>query len=139
MRAITLALALTLLTGCRTRSPRPVDIEPSDMCGFCRMAISQKRFAGEVVDADESAVKFDDIGCMLRYREGGRPKPTAVFVMDYDTREWKDANASSFLRGSKVATPMGGGILAFSDKARAEAAAREIGGEVLPFERLSKP
>jgi copper chaperone NosL len=109
------------------------------MCGFCRMAISQKRFAAEVLDADENAVKFDDIGCMLRYLESGRPKPTAVFVMDYATGKWKDANASSFLRGSKVATPMGGGILAFGDKARAESAARDTGGEVLPFERLSKP
>src|SRR5215470_12346642 len=139
MRAITVALMLTLLTGCRSRSPRPVDIEPSDMCGFCRMAISQKRFAAEVLDADENAVKFDDIGCMLRYLEGGRPKPAAVFVMDYDTREWKHANAASFLRGSKAATPMGGGILAFGDKARAEAAARDLGGEVLLFARLSKP
>jgi len=106
------------------------------MCGFCRMAISQKQFAAEVLDADENAIKFDDIGCMLRYLAAAKQKPAAVFVMDYGTRQWVNAKDAHFVRGSKIATPMGGGILAFGDRARAEAAARESGGELLSFGQL---
>jgi copper chaperone NosL len=109
------------------------------MCGYCRMAISQKQFAAEVLDADENAVKFDDIGCMLRYLAGVKQKPVAVFVADYSTRGWVTAGKASFVRGSKIATPMGGGILAFGDRSSAEAAARDLGGEVASFERLSNP
>jgi copper chaperone NosL len=109
------------------------------MCGFCRMAISQKQFAAEVLDADENAVKFDDIGCLLHYLAGVKHQPAAVFVMDYETRRWTDANAAFFLRGSKLQTPMGGGVLAVGGRSRAEALAGQLGGEVVPFARLSKP
>ena len=109
------------------------------MCGYCRMAISQKQFAAEVLDADGNAVKFDDIGCMLRYLANGERKPAAVFVTDYANRQWLHAKAAVFVQGSKVATPMGGGILAFSDRGRAAAAAREFGGSVVAFEQLAKP
>lgn len=107
------------------------------MCGFCRMAISQRQFAAEVLDADENPVKFDDIGCTLRYIAGH--KPSTIFVVDYGTRRWIEGGAAFFVRGSRVATPMAGGILAFGDRSQAEAAARELGGEVQTFARLSKP
>ena len=109
------------------------------MCAYCRMAISQKQFAAEALDPDREPLKFDDIGCMLRYRARAEQKPAAVFVVDYETRQWIAADNASFVRGSRIATPMGGGILAFGDRSRAEAAARELGGEVLPFARLSAP
>jgi copper chaperone NosL len=106
------------------------------MCGSCRMAISQQQFAAEVLDSDENPVKFDDIGCMLRYLADSQHKAPSIFVMDYQTRRWLDGSAAWFVRGSRVSTPMGGGILAFGDRSRAEAMARDTGGEVLPFARL---
>jgi copper chaperone NosL len=134
-----IAGVLTLLTACRSHSPQPVDIDRSDMCGYCRMAISQKQFAAEALDADGNAIKFDDIGCMLRYLAAADRKPAVLFVMDYGKRRWLEAGAASFLRGSRIPTPMGGRILAFGERSQAEAEAREIGGEVLPFAALSKP
>jgi len=110
------------------------------MCAYCRMAISQKQFAAEALDPDREPLKFDDIGCMLQHCARAEHKPAAVFVVDYGTRQWIVADTASFVRGSKIETPMGGGILAFGDRSRAEAAAaRELGGEVLPFTRLSAP
>jgi copper chaperone NosL len=109
------------------------------MCGYCRMAISQKQFAAEVLDAGENPVKFDEIGCMLHYLARMQSKPAAVFVVNYETRRWIEADQAYFLRGSRIPTPMAGGILAFGDRSRAEAASRDIGGEVLPFAELSKP
>ncbi len=61
-----LIIALTAFAACRTGPPRPI-IEPSDMCSRCRMAISQNRYAAELVDRDGNVWKFDDIGCMVRY------------------------------------------------------------------------
>lgn len=131
-------MVLTLLTAC-SPSRQPVDIEPSDMCGYCRMAISQKQFAAEALDVDGNAIKFDDIGCMRRFLAAAEVKHPVRFVMDYRQRRWLNADAALFVRGSGVPTPMGGGILAFGERSRAEAESRATGGEVVPFAALLKP
>ena len=107
------------------------------MCGYCRMAISQKQFAAEVLDSDGNPVKFDDIGCMLRYLASRQQKPAAVFVVDYETRQWNEAGRSFFVRSSKISTPMAGGLLAFSDRSRAITAAGDLAGAVQSFAELS--
>jgi copper chaperone NosL len=103
------------------------------------MAISQKQFAAEVLDAEENVHKFDDIACMLRFLKQREMKAAAVFVADYQTREWVKANSAFFLRTDQVATPMGGGLLAFSDAARADAAARSFGSRVLRPDEAGLP
>jgi copper chaperone NosL len=95
------------------------------------MAISQKQFAAQLFDAEDNLYKFDDVACMARFLNQGRAKPAAVFVADYETREWMKESSAWFVRTDEVPTPMGGGLLAFSDRARAEAAARKFGARVL--------
>ena len=130
-------MVLTLLTAC-SHSLQPVDIEPSDMCGYCRMAISQKQFAAEALDTEGNAIKFDDIGCMRRFLAAAEAKHRVRFVMDYGQRRWLNADAAFFVHGSRIPTPMAGGILAFGERSRAEAEAHAVGGEVLPFAALFK-
>ena len=101
------------------------------MCASCRMAISQKQFAAQLFDAEENVHKFDDVACMLRFLKQREMTPAAVFVADYDTREWIRGSSALFVRTARVDTPMSGGLLAFSDAARAEAAARKFGSHVL--------
>lgn len=108
-------LTLVVLISC-TRSFAPVDIENGDMCSFCRMAISEKQYAAEIVIADESVLKFDDIGCMLRYQkaQGETVKPAAIYVADSETKQWLKADDAYFIRSTSVKTPMGSGIIAYS-------------------------
>jgi copper chaperone NosL len=122
-----------MTVACRPGPPKPVDIDPDDMCAFCRMAISQKQFAAEIIDGKGSAQKFDDIGCMLRYREHQKTTPAAVFVVDYRTRKWLDGASAYFIRSDRLQTPMGGGIAAF---ANADSARREFNAPVLRFAEL---
>lgn len=113
---ITLAVSLAC-----SGSYKPVDIESGDMCSFCRMAISEKRFAAEIIAADESVLKFDDIGCMLRYRsdDAGKTKFAAVYVADSETKAWLRAEDAFFVRSTTVKTPMSSGIVAFSSAEKA--------------------
>ena len=106
------------------------------MCAHCHMAISQPQFAAETLDRDTNVTKFDDIGCMLKSLGAG--KPAAIFVADYNTRQWFDVRDAYFVRTSKMQTPMGGGILAFGDRAAAEKATRDYGqAPVLRFAQLT--
>lgn len=129
---------LILLSACQSRTPQPVPIESSDMCGRCRMAVSQKQFAAQLFDAEENSVKFDDIGCLLRWLDTYGKQPLAIYVADYPTRQWSDAHNALYVRAPKVATPMGGGILAFAERGRAERAAHEFGATVLTFSEIMK-
>jgi copper chaperone NosL len=95
------------------------------------MAISQKQFAAQLFDGGDNVYKFDDIACMLRFLKQRDIRPAAVFVADFETREWMKGRSALFLHTDKVETPMGGGLLAFSDTGRAGAAGQRFGARVL--------
>jgi len=114
-------LLILFMFACSAGEIKPVAIEDGDMCSFCKMAISQKQFAAEIITEDERVLKFDDIGCMVHLRQNAGPdlKASAIFVTDHETRQWLTAEKAYFSRSSTIKTPMGSGILAFADKDRA--------------------
>jgi copper chaperone NosL len=122
-------LAAIFLTSCTSGEIKPVAIESSDMCSFCKMAISEKQFAAEIITTDEKVLKFDDLRCLLKYRQANQIKPAAIFVTDYDSHEWLKAENAFFAKSKTVKTPMGGGILAYSDKTK-------VGSESMKFDDL---
>ena len=127
-----------LCIGCRSAELRPIEIMAEDMCSFCRMAISEKRFASELLIQDGEVFKFDDIGCMLRFRKShGHPElVVATFVMDYETRKWLKAEEAYFVKSKEFKTPMGGNVVAFKAGADAAAAADRTQGVSLRYAAL---
>ncbi|HUJ22762.1 MAG TPA: nitrous oxide reductase accessory protein NosL [Bryobacteraceae bacterium] len=127
---------LLIWSGCGKPSLKPVEIEPADMCSFCRMAVSEMRYAAEIVDPDENIYKFDDIGCMLRFLREHRPPGAALFVRDYDGAGWINAAEAQYVRSDAIPSPMGGHTIAVKQKPAAEEYARRFHGAVLSWERL---
>jgi len=125
-----------LAASCGDGQLRPVAITAGDACDYCRMAISEKQYAGELLDLDGNTRKFDDLSCMLKYLKKSNPGVAAYFVMDYETRSWVKAEEASFVRSSQLKTPMSGGIIAFKDKTKAEEALRRHQGELITFKQL---
>ena len=116
-------LSAVLLAACTAGEVKPVDIDAGDMCSFCRMAISEKQFAAEIINDEGTALKFDDIGCMLRYKEASAAsvKIAGTFVTDLETKKWIRAEDASFVRSQTIKTPMGSGIVAYSSAEKAGA------------------
>lgn len=125
-----------MAVACHSTKPEPVDIESYDMCAFCRMAVSQSPFAAEIIDSSGAVHKFDDIGCMVHFSEQRKARPTAVFVVDYGTRQWLDAASARFIHSERLQTPMLGGFAAFGDATDAETAARKFQASVLSFSQI---
>lgn len=125
-------LAAMFLSSCVSGEIRPVDIDAGDMCSFCRMAISERQFAAEIIETGGEVHKFDDIGCMLRYKEaaGNKLDPAATFVTDHDSKNWIRAEDAFFVRSSSIKTPMASGIAAYSS-------ATGPGAEVIRFDQLA--
>ena len=129
---------LLIAAGCGSRSPWPVEIEASDICARCKMAISEKRYAAEMADRDGSVIKFDNIDCMVRYVSGYglKDKAAAWFVMDSEGKEWLDARQAFLVKSASIPGPMGSGVLAVKDRAAADGLAKRFSGQVLHFDDL---
>lgn len=127
-----LLVLLGLLAGCaRPSGPRPPEIAfGRDPCAECGMIINDPRFAAAYVTRDGQARLFDDIGCMAVHHRKHREDVAAFYVRDYETKAWLDAAQAFFVHAPHLPTPMGYGLAAFADRARAEVFAREQGGEV---------
>lgn len=117
--AILLVAALAGLSGCGPSEARPVELFPEDMCALCRMAISDHRFASEIISESGEVFKFDDIGCLEAYRSGHEDvKISALFVMDYEQKAWLRWESAVIVE-TDIFTPMASGKVAFADSARA--------------------
>lgn len=120
MSGFTAFLALSLIFGCGGKEPGPVDLFPEDECALCRMAVSDHRFASEILLEDGSALKFDDLSCLMEYRDAkGGSKTRAIFVKDYDSKEWIPFDKAVIVP-TGMHTPMGSGLVAARSSARAE-------------------
>lgn len=137
MRTLPICLLL-VLTSCASRLPRPVEIEAADICAQCKMAISEKRYATELVDAEGNVVKFDNLDCLVRYVTARdlKNKTAAWFVMDGDGKEWLDMRQALLVKSDSIPGPMGSGVLAAKDPGQAQQLAQRFTGRILHFEDL---
>ena len=118
-RDVVLALVV-LLTACGQAPVVPAAIDTRhDACRFCRMTVSDLRFAAQIVAPGDEPLAFDDLGCLRDYlRGGGTMRAEAVvFVADHLTREWVRADSAVFTRVDTLATPMSSHVIAHRDKA----------------------
>lgn len=132
LKARLATLCLLLLLGCGTARVEPVPLAPEDMCDYCRMIISEKRYAAEFIDSEGQAFKFDDISCMANFiSKRNTTKVVARFVMDFDSRQWIKADDAYYVRSPELTTPMNGGIIAFVDQSKAQEAVSKYHGTQL--------
>lgn len=123
------------IVACGKMPPVPVEIEPSDMCSYCKMAISEKRFAAEYLDQQSETYKFDDLGCMRNFvqsKQSGQDV-AAWFVVDFESKQWLDGRRATYVHSTQFKTPMSGGIVALQERGRAEQLASQYHGAVMTF------
>ncbi len=132
-------LCLALLACTSSAPPKPQEIMQGDTCLFCKKPITEKQFAAEFVTKDGFVRKFDEVACMLEHiKKVKKANISAFFVTDYDSSKWMKAEDATFVRSNRFQTPNSGGILAFSQKPRAQSLATQFQAEVLSFADLTK-
>ena len=114
-----LMMSLSII-GCTSTEVKPIDIFGEDMCSQCRMAISDQSFASEIIDQQGDIFKFDDIGCLLKFKERSADlKISAIFLKDYNSKAWMPYEKSTIVE-TNIKTPMGSGKVAFIDSLKAK-------------------
>jgi copper chaperone NosL len=140
VRTLGTLLALLLLAACESKPKGPVPINADDACASCRMAISERRYAAELVEQDGTVDKFDDIACMLRFAHAhAKEASTARFyVTDYRTgTDWIDARRSYFVKlATSVSSPMASGLVAFRNTNDAAHVSSKPLGRPFTFDEL---
>jgi copper chaperone NosL len=114
--------------------PPPAELDTAnEQCRFCRMAVSDPRWAAQITAPSEEPLFFDDIGCLKSYLEEGPSVPAGAtaYVADHRTREWVSAANALYVRNPSVETPMGSGLLAYADAASRDADPEAMGGASL--------
>lgn len=102
------ALALWLLTACGPpEGPQPIvwDREP---CAYCRMLISEPRFAAQLHTATNEVLSFDDPGCLLAWQDGHPEPARALWFHHLREERWIPGTEVAFERVTP--TPMGYGL-----------------------------
>lgn len=125
-------LLAAALAGCGGRADGPPEIVVDrDACSHCGMLISEPMYAAAARTAGAGARLFDDIGCLRNAVRGERGEITYWFH-DADDRGWIDGDAATFVASPEIRSPMGGGLVAFRERAAAERAAAARHGRVIP-------
>ena len=106
-----------------------------DMCDRCKMVISERNHAAQVVNPNNGRVyKFDDIGCVILWfkEENIQWKDNAkIWITDMDNSKWIDARMAFY--DTLNMTPMAYGFGAHERKESIKA-----GLEVIDFTEMSK-
>jgi copper chaperone NosL len=128
-----------LVAGCRPAdtSRPPVVRFGEEACAHCRMIISDERFAAARVSADGQALKFDDIGCLLKHEANEVQPAAAYWVHDFRGPEWLTDGGAIFVHSANVASPMGHGLAAVPTAQAARELATDPASRTLRFEELA--
>ncbi len=125
MRVISLFVSLMFvlmlgMNGCSKKSSDGSAVKmhwDRDMCERCKMAISERKYAVQVVNPQTGKVyKFDDIGCtVLWFDEEHIPwkDQAKIWITDARTGQWIDARTAKYTDDS--ITPMAYGLAAYTD------------------------
>lgn len=119
-----------VLVACGGTGPRPV-VLGEDECNYCRMEVTDARFAAEAVTRTGRVHVFDSIDCLAGYaRAAEAGGVTALWVTDAENPgTFVAAEEAGFLTGSTLRGPMGVAV-AFASPAAARAAQARHGGTV---------
>lgn len=124
-----------LFSACGHSGPEAINLNKDD-CDNCKMSISDKRFACELVTEKGRVYKFDDLSCMMSYKNENKDKMTKAqfYIDDYlSPNELLLSDKLTFVEGENVASPMGGNMAAFSNKDSANVYLNKWGAKLISW------
>lgn len=127
------------LASCGNSGPVPINYN-KDACDFCKMSISESRFAAELITVKGRVYKFDDLKCLFQYDASN--KEVAVknyFVADFSAdKQLIDASSAFFIKSEMLRSPMGGNTAAFASQKTAATHASKNQTSIIEWKDLTK-
>jgi nitrous oxide reductase accessory protein NosL len=111
---------VSFFAGCQKKSDNGLEQMhwDRDMCERCKMAISERKFAVQVIDPKtHKSYKFDDIGCAILWFDDEHipwRDQAQIWITDAKTGKWIDARKAIYTDDS--ITPMAFGFAAYTNE-----------------------
>ena len=106
------------------------------------MTISDNKYGGEIITKKGKAYKFDDIHCLLSFRNNIIFKEEEIshtyYVNFEDSHDFIDAARAYLFKSNKFHTPMAGNVAAFKSKESLNNAASKFAGIAISETELLK-
>lgn len=116
--ALVAAPMIGVLQGCTSGGEPPHIAFGRDACAFCRMTVSEPRFAAALVTAKGRTLVFDSVECLASYCVKSAREPHAGAARELwvsvgeKPGEMMPAERAYFGRVSNGSSPMGKGLMA---------------------------
>jgi len=127
-----------LFSACSTK-PQPFETG-KDNCHFCKMAITDTRFGGEIITKKGKVFKFDDMHCLVSFlKNGGEAESNiskTLTVLFEKPNNFLDVKKAVFIASAELRSPMGSNTAGFEGKAAAENFLKGKQGEILTWQQL---
>ena len=113
-------LASLFLTSCSKKDEKAIHKIhwDRDMCSLCKMVISQRKYAVQVINPKaHRSYMFDDIGCTVLWFKDEKiewEKEAIIYIADVNSGKFIDAKKAYYDIG--LITPMDYGFSAYKDK-----------------------
>lgn len=137
---IALAGILTLLAMACSRQPSEIHYG-SDECAYCKMMITDHRFASQIVTRTGKAIKFDAIECLAAYtgEHKSELESAKLWVSDFSAPgTWVKVGDAEIVRSSVINSPMGASLLGFGSPESAEKHLADYTGERIAWQEIVK-
>lgn len=133
------AIILCLFLASCSSGPRPIQMG-KDNCTFCKMTITDLRFASELVTDKGKIFVFDDINCIHSYisAEALEPDRYTLYFIDFTSEELIKQDVAHYLRSEELRSPMGSNIAVFQSEDSVNVYKDRLGGEIISWDRSSQ-
>jgi copper chaperone NosL len=140
MKNITILFAALLLASCSPK-PEPIDYG-NDVCDFCKMNITDNKYAAELVTSKGKVYKYDSIECLFQFKDLEFKSDDEIhseLVIDFSNPgELIDLRKSFFLKSEVFRSPMGMNVLSVSAEEKLNEIKSQHGGEILTYNEVKK-
>ena len=138
--SIAVLLIGTSLLSCGENSPEPIAYG-TENCDFCSMRIMDNRFGAELITDKGRIKKFDSAECLLRELTSEQNAATKYYRIICVTNfkepgHFIDARTAYYLKGSRINSPMGANLSAYTGKQPAMTDSTEYGGDIVSWTEL---
>lgn len=89
VRLLPIVLTCLALSGCRSADLTPAELDTGHAtCSYCRMGVTDQRFASQLLVPGDDPRFFDDLGCLSHYlaETADLPPGTRIYVVDHRTK-----------------------------------------------------
>ncbi len=117
---------------------KPQEIPDRARCPECGMYVKDyENWASQALLNNKEVVFFDDPGDLIIYYKKNKENIVKMYIRDYYSQKWVDAEKAFYVTSARIPTPMGFGIVPFEKKEDAEAFKKDyIAGNIVTFEEL---